>query len=236
MSDPELTPAEEQVRRLLADARHDEPLPGEVADRLDRVLAELQGEDRRTPPPADLAARRRRRAARNLILAAAAVVVVGVGIRTVDPTVLGGQSADDSGSAGSALESAPKDQDDAGGGRADRYLLSLVGPPVVLGSEDFDRQVRRLNGDQYSANAPAAPAPSAANLQSGDAPTTDGTERTGRTWCNDPAWGRGQRVAVRYDGERGVLVLRTPVDDTRQVDLFLCGESAPTRSATVPAG
>ena len=84
MPDPDLTPPEEQVRRLLADARHDEPMPDDVADRLDRVLADLQDESRRTPAPIDLAARRRRRIARNVLVAAAAVVVVGVGISRVD--------------------------------------------------------------------------------------------------------------------------------------------------------
>ena len=44
MSDPELTPTEEQVRRLLADARHTEPMPDDVAARLDGVLADLPDE------------------------------------------------------------------------------------------------------------------------------------------------------------------------------------------------
>ncbi|MFC6343629.1 hypothetical protein ACFP8W_16705, partial [Nocardioides hankookensis] len=55
-------------------------------------------------------------------------------------------------------------------------------------------------------------------------------------WCNDPAWGRGLRIAVRYDGQPGVLVLRRPSGGSRDADLFLCGETTPTRSTTVPAG
>ena len=40
LSDPELTPAQERrVRRLLADARHDEPVPDDVAARLDARAA-----------------------------------------------------------------------------------------------------------------------------------------------------------------------------------------------------
>ena len=75
-----LTPEQETVRRLLADARHAEPMPDDVVDRLDRVLAGLAAgsPDELEPPPAaaavvSLASRRRRRAA-TLLVAAAAVV------------------------------------------------------------------------------------------------------------------------------------------------------------------
>jgi hypothetical protein len=83
--------ADSQVRRLLAEARHTEPVPADVAERLDRVLADLtaarqgdpdtgrQVEPATAVPVADLAARRRRRAT-TLLVAAAAVVAVGVGI------------------------------------------------------------------------------------------------------------------------------------------------------------
>src|SRR5688572_21810095 len=86
-----LPPADdERIRRLLAEARHTEPMPEAVAARLDGVLAGLsadrtrlgqQGahEDHRAPV-VDLAARRRRRTAANLLVAAAAVLVVGFGI------------------------------------------------------------------------------------------------------------------------------------------------------------
>ena len=47
---PELTPEQEsEVRRLLAEARHDEPIPAEVADRLDRVLADLARDEPGSP-------------------------------------------------------------------------------------------------------------------------------------------------------------------------------------------
>ncbi|WP_232677210.1 hypothetical protein [Nocardioides sp. R-C-SC26] len=72
---------EERLRRLLAQARHDDPMPDDVASRLDRVLERLAAEE----PPRDehdvveLAARRRQRVTA-LLVAAAAVVVVGVGV------------------------------------------------------------------------------------------------------------------------------------------------------------
>src|SRR6266545_5271977 len=90
MTDPELTPAQEDVvRRRLAAARHREPMPDDVAERLDLVIAGLHdrpgdqpgGADVAEPPVApvvDLAARRRRRLTQGLV-AAAFVVVAGVG-------------------------------------------------------------------------------------------------------------------------------------------------------------
>ena len=50
MSHDQPHPDDERVSRLLADARHTEPLPPEVAARLDRTLEGLAGE-RRTPAP-----------------------------------------------------------------------------------------------------------------------------------------------------------------------------------------
>src|SRR5690242_21244414 len=92
---------DEQVRRLLAEARHTEPMPDDVAARLDGVLADLREAPAVTPPADGLAARRRRRTARNWLLAAAAVVVLGVGVNQVDWS---GMSADDSDSGASASD------------------------------------------------------------------------------------------------------------------------------------
>ena len=47
-------------------------------------------------------------------------------------------------------------------------------------------------------------------------------------------WGEGDLLWVRYDGRRAALVFRAPEGDTRQVDLFLCGETEPIRSTVVP--
>jgi hypothetical protein len=227
VSDPDQTPAEGQVRRLLADARHEGPIPTDVADRLDGVLAELQGESRRTPAPVDLAARRRRRVVRNGLVAAAAVVVLGVAVSQVDLSEQRGDSGSaDSGAASSAQESA---RDDEPG--ADAPLAA--GRPLVLSSEHFDREVNRLRAVQE----PAAGASVPNDLDSAASELQDGFGApTSRSWCDDPSWGSGQRIAVRYDGKRGVLVLRPPADGSRVADLYLCGGTAPARSTTVPAG
>lgn len=109
MSTP--TPDEELVRRLLADARHDEPMPADVAARLAGVLDELVADGRR---PADVtplrqadAVRRRTRRWTVALVAAAAVVVGGVALREALPTGGGfdgssaGSSADESSNGGS---------------------------------------------------------------------------------------------------------------------------------------
>jgi hypothetical protein len=228
VSDPDLTPAEEQVRRLLADARHDEPMPADVSDRLDRVLADLQGEAgaRRTPPPVDLASRRRRRNARNLLVAAAAVVALGVGISRVD---LGGQGDADAGSSsGSAsdTQSSPL-EDDAGGSAASP---SAAGPRVRLRSEDFEQAVRRLQATRGLSSLTSSAAPQSSAGGDPEARTN------GVPGCAVPGTEEGQQIPVTYDGQPGVLVLRPPAGGTRDVDLYLCGEPAATRSVTVPVG
>ena len=135
----ELTPEQEAaVRRLLSEARHDQPVPPEVAARLDEVLdglvadegvddLEVFGSDQPASVTDLAGARRRRRNAGRLILAAAAVVIGGVAIgQSLGSSGLdaGGDDAD---SGDSALAEAPRDgtelaepesqaQDDGAGG------------------------------------------------------------------------------------------------------------------------
>src|SRR6478609_10819271 len=143
MPDEDLTPADEQVRRLLSDARHDEPMPDDVAARLDEVLAGLQ-DDR---PPVDLAARQRRRHVRTWVLAAAAVVVVGIGANQVDWSGLGSSGEDSGASADSSALEAGGSADQAevpapevaGGGQSD-----WSGARTQLSSEAFGKQVDRF--------------------------------------------------------------------------------------------
>ncbi|GGO73810.1 hypothetical protein [Nocardioides deserti] len=83
-TEPRPDPREEEVRRRLADARHVEPLPVDVATRLDRVLAQL-AEGEPLPSSVDELSVRRRRRAAGLLAAAAAVTVVGLGLGQVLP-------------------------------------------------------------------------------------------------------------------------------------------------------
>jgi len=90
-----------EVRRLLAGARHADPMPDDVAARMDDVLAGLRDTPQTSPAtrphPSDaevvpIAAHRRRRAA-GLLAAAAAIVVGGVVVAPHVHVHSGGSSA-----------------------------------------------------------------------------------------------------------------------------------------------
>lgn len=116
MTDEQLDPAtEQQVRRLLAAARHTGPMPAEVVDRLDSVLVDLANERSADPggapaaepgaPVVDLASRRRRRLGGWLLGAAAAcAVVVGVGPMVLDRSGDDGPTSAEPTSESTALE------------------------------------------------------------------------------------------------------------------------------------
>ncbi len=105
------------LRRVLSRARHDEPVPPDVAARLDETLALLASGEQVSSTdrvsPLGRAVRRRRAAA--LLVAAAAVVAVGVGLTQVlgpaaQPEAT---SASDAAAEGLARET-PPDRADAG--------------------------------------------------------------------------------------------------------------------------
>jgi hypothetical protein len=53
--------------------------------------------------------------------------------------------------------------------------------------------------------------------------------------CRSARWGEGAFVPVQYGRAPAVLVLRREAGDTQVADLFLCGETDPVRSVTLPA-
>lgn len=224
---PGPTPEEEQVRRLLADARHTEPMPDDVAERLDAVLADLgrgRAEAGAEPAPAaavvDLAARRRR-TARSLLVAAAAVVAVGIAVTQL-PTQPGSGDADSAGSGDANMSQEEADQDDAGRAAESEPRAALAGP-VRLRSDRFDVQVARLQGL------------SGAFLADKDAVDLERlTEQLAMPYCPGGR-GRGRSVPVRYDGKPGVLVFRPVASERQRVDLYLCHREGPVRSTTLPA-
>ncbi len=241
MDDPELTPQQEtRVRALLAGARHDEPIPGDVADRLDRVLADLaSAHDPESGPSLtdELAARRRRRAG-TLLVAAAAVVLGGVAIAQVGP--LGDDGAGDSlsvaeestGTEGRAAEDgATLLYDSAGPEAADSDAAAgapaAVAPPVPAPTPDTIRPLE-VRPDRFAADAVRA-------LAVGDRRVERTASRVPAWFTCDPApWGPGHLVAVRYEGEPAVLAFREPAGETRVVDLLACGTAEVLRSATLP--
>ncbi len=247
--------AEEQVRRLLADARHTEPMPDDVVARLDAVLSDLAAGDGAGPPripdgsaarAADLAAARRRRTVRNLLVAAAAIVAVGIGLNEADLTVSGGDA--DSASSGAAdapvagAEAAPSTSESDNGVTAqdaqpgatelqDDGMLDfdVRESAVRLSADRFGTQVRRLQVQpKFGTRGDVASATTPDQLFSlGRNPL--------RAGCSTRGWGAGRLVPVRYDGDLGALVFRKATGDTQVVDLFLCGNDEPSRSITLPA-
>lgn len=227
---------QEQVSRLLAAAAAAEPMPPDVASRLDATLAELvaerEGAAGPTAPPqthqkdADpdpggsvtpLTALRRRRWP-GLLVAAATVSVLGLGVGNL----LGqagqggaGDSAVTADSAGEALEEAPpsrslvEDEDELGG-----QASELQRPLPRLRTVSLAADVRRL--------LTAAPA---------DPPTT--SSRDAAAWCVRPATSRtDELVRVRLDGRRAVLVLGPADEGRRTAEVFTC-DDGDTPAATV---
>jgi hypothetical protein len=237
--DDDLTPQEtERVRRLLAEARHTEPMPAEVADRIDRALSDLADEP--APAPVVRLAERRRNAGR-LLLAAAAVVVGGVAVGQV---VGGGQenAALDSTTAGEAEEGQGRpapDRDNLGSGQSEadpegadelpgavsetrRSISRLPAQPVSSATFASDAEQLRPVATDREAARDRAPSPESGSLaQNGFG-------------CAAGAWGGGRYVRVAFDREAGWLVYRAPRGGTQVVDLFLCGEDSPERSTTLP--
>lgn len=220
------SPGEEEVRRLLVDARHTEAMPADVAARMDRVLEGLAEEPARVAPVTQLAVRRRRTAA--LLVAAAAVVAVGFGINQVlQPAADEASTAarESAGSEGNGVspdlgeERAPQDEDEpAGEGLEGAFDTRDL---VELRSSDFADDVRSAREQMVQDSVSAYADRSAAKAL--------------RQACRTDAWGAGTFVPVRYDGRPAVVVFRRPQGDTQVADLFLCGGTEPERSITLPA-
>lgn len=244
MSDDELresplSPADdERVRRLLAQVRHTEPLPAEVAARLEGVLAGLVSERRAGDRVADAGtsvtprydsrvvdlAARRRKTVTNLLVAAAAVVVLGVGISQVLPDGLG--SGDDMGAATQAEDVAGDDGAlQEGGGASEEEPNPEVAPTdqgsVTIRSDHFGADVRRAR-----AGVPGL------QSYSGDEVTRVGGPREG---CVSVGLGPGVVLPAVYDGAFALLVLRPPAGEVQVADLYLCGDTEPRRSITLTA-
>jgi hypothetical protein len=222
----ELTPEQEEVRRLLAEARHVDPMPDDVVDRLDRVLAGLaaeSGDDRVAAPAASVVslASRRRHRAKTALVAAAAVVAVGIGLGQVIGDGVGGGGSADSTAASSAQERESSADLDA---RADSEYL-VVTEPLPVRPEHFSSDVRRIRGglrslvtDQTSKSPPAL----------SSSPSEDYA-------CAAASSGPGALVPVRYGSRRGVLLFEPVRGDSQVVELFACGNAEALRSVTLPA-
>ncbi|NYE36359.1 hypothetical protein F4692_001463 [Nocardioides cavernae] len=233
MTDPsDLTPEQEAVRRLLADARHDGPPPPEVVSRLNETLAALVAEraesgDAGSAPVVDLGARRRRLTGMG-VLAAAAVVVAGVALGQALPR--GANDSADSGGASQA-ESAPSPEasDDAGAGIEDPSAMSseltpeakrgLTDAPELAPADDdtLDAQLLRLR-------AAARPR------------SQDSAEASILGDCLMPGLGPGRRAYATLDDVPVVVVYGRPSGDEQRVAVYACGAGdEPLRETVLPA-
>lgn len=235
MSDePELTlEQEERVRRLLAGARVEAPMPEDVAARLDRVLAQL-AEGEATDPDADVVAlaSRRRRKVRTLLVAAAAVVAVGVGIGQVLPETSqddalsseASESEDAGGGLAAAPETADEDESAADAAPSERPTFAYVdGAPVVRATRFADDVARIAAKGAADATASGGP----------DRLSSDTRSSLRRVICDRAAWGVGRLQLVRYDGRAAVLAFRPQMGDSQVVDLLQCGTGEVLRSVTL---
>jgi hypothetical protein len=230
---PDLTPDQtEAVRRELADARAADPLPTDVAARLDHALDGLYSERASaTPAVASLEARRRRRNATRMLVAAAAVVVGGFGVDAmVGHGLLAGQSGDDGGSA---------EMDRDGGVHAPSMPSDLTTPDSDFGagSTPVPGATKDLSGLLTSeANAPPGAHAFRGFLSSDDlyalhhdSVNTDAARAVNLarimeqtlTVCVAPADGESA-LLVTYDGRPAALRIRKPHGNEQLVDLYYC--------------
>ncbi|RYP83788.1 hypothetical protein EKO23_17960 [Nocardioides guangzhouensis] len=221
---------------MLAEARHDQPVPPEVVARLDAVLAELGSgvaaeapatSDEATGEPAvvplrpreqDSEERRLHRRFSRVLLAAAAVLAIGYGATQVLPNVTQSGSGD-SGSASTAdsaeTPQAPEVAGGDAGARAETPTpvtdLGIAGlRPIDPGALDRDLAMLRresARSEQFAGNR--------------------GTDMV-RCGPADPVPG-ARYVGAAYDG-RPALVVYHPVRNGRQtVELYLCDTAHPRK-------
>lgn len=224
-----LTPEQEEVRRLLAGARHDEPMPAPVVARLDRVLAELAEEPARDAPVVGLATRRRR--ATQLLVAAAAVIAVGIGVDQLvgnDESVTSAETTSDRDepAAGVEEESAESSGAETGSEASDQADAQAPEDGVTV-----RRGVVELDREAYADDVTALREQAGSLDMLG---SLDSAYATGVA-CRSDSWGEGTFVPVLYDGAPAVLVFRRASGDTQVADLYRCGDRRPHRSVTLPA-
>jgi hypothetical protein len=234
---PELTPEQEShVRRLLAEARHDEPMPTEVGERLDRVLAGLTRDDPGAPgvaPVIDLAARRRRRNAAAVLAGAAAVIVAGFAVGQVIDVGSNDAGSASSNSAADAERSTASDESARSpgvrgqGGQGVNPSESAPAPTssatlLRLRSAHLQHDLRTQLGALQGASD------SVRNHAEGFAAL--GCEPTPPS-----RFGLGELFPALYDDQPAVVALRPPAEGRQQADVLACDTAATLAITSLPA-
>ena len=228
----DLTPDQhDAVRRALADARHTDPIPADVADRLERVLDDLADERSAATESAhsvvSLEARRRRRHATRMLVAAAAVVVGGFSINAiVGNDLITGRASDDS--PASVKRDDNLDSGASGEARSPQDGVNN-GPVSVPTSPPSD-------GFLWGAMPPTI-RKDYVLLDSARVAGLSASSFSVKVAC--VAHTRDERVVlVRYVKRRAALVVRVPEGAYQRLDLYYCPIGHPgrlIRSVVVPA-
>lgn len=214
MNEPdELSPTQQDaVRRALADVRHTDPVPSDVAARLDHVLDGLNAE-RTSPAAPSLDARRRRRYAARTLVAAAAVVIGGFGV----DAMLGGHH----------LTPATEQADSAGS--VDREGAGAVNSPDVPGGPPY---VTQPTPAQEPAQGPAIgdldPTQAKRLATIGVTSASADALRVASEYqaaspplaCRVPA--TGHTYPVVYQGRAAALLVHEPVGTRQFLDIYSC--------------
>lgn len=230
MTDDELDRAgHDAVRRLLADARHTDPMPVDVAARMDAALAGLAQEasaDEPAPsrvpgdlPPITPLATHRRRKAATLLLAAAAIVVGGVVVQQLHAPH--GPSAASSADGGTASSRVPPSEFASG---SDSRAAAPTTPSTHPGPLHLVHGRPVIRPRHFSADALSA---TRAKDQA------QRNEAVDTCVPSDLGGHHGRLLPVSYHHAPAVLLLHRPQGATQVVDLFLCGHASPTRSVTL---
>ncbi len=243
----ELPPEQEAaVRRLLSDARATEPVPADVAARLDRVLVGL-GEERLPASSTGhvVAPAWRRRRAAVVLVAAAAVVAVGVGLGQLDGIQPSSDDADAGGGAGDAAvnaERAPSAQNEDGAEGDDEGVPSEK-PSTSYAQAPTAGPVGRVRADRFTADVNQLRRAIPDNAADGEFVQLPGKQLppgyvvTDRAFdCAAAPWGFGVLVPVFFDGTPGVLAYRPVTGESQIVELLRCGTGESLRSTTLQAG
>lgn len=244
------TPEEEaRLRRLLADARADEPLPADVAARLDAQLAEL-GQERAGPPTAVAHLHHRRRRAVGLLLAAAVVLVAGVGVAELV------QRPDASSESAGALAETDATAREPASGDATAGEAALerndaetaddgADAGTATSSEETSRpdlpiRVREVQGRLPRVREQRLERDALRVRRGLPRRAVVGENRAllfapGDFVCPADSWGAGVFAGVRYGSQDAVLAFRTPSEQNQVVEVLQCGTGDVLRSVTVAA-
>lgn len=205
--------SELEVRRALREARETAPMPAEVAERLDGVLAELVAERAREAPRPAPAPDRRRRWVGGLLAAAAVIVVGGVTVPSLLPQTDSADTARSSKADRAGDAAAPSDE---------ALARSQEAPaPEGISSPPLVRQ-RRLRAD----------------VEGLAESTRSQTEYADLGGCAVDRGAKGAVQLVTYRDSAGTdrpayLVLTSRPDGSTRARLYLCGAATPVRTLVV---